>query len=136
MKFYLKNIKKIKIKNFQNQKGLISVISKNEIPKINFKRIFFVSCNKSTTRGNHAHKKCYQFMFSLMGKIKLIFDDGLKKKEIIIEPKKNGFLVPPTIWSSQKYLNKNSMLGVICDRNFEAKDYIRNYKEFKKIYNL
>ena len=81
MKFYLKNIKKIRIKNFQNRSALISVISKNEIPKINFKRIFFVSCNESTTRGNHAHKKCYQFMFSLIGKIKLTFNDGLKKKK-------------------------------------------------------
>lgn len=136
MKFYLKNIKKIRIKNFQNRSALISVISKNEIPKINFKRIFFVSCNESTTRGNHAHKKCYQFMFSLIGKIKLTFNDGLKKKEIIIKPQKYGFLVPPTIWSSQQYLDKNSILGVICDRNFEEKDYIRNYKKFEKIYKL
>jgi dTDP-4-dehydrorhamnose 3,5-epimerase-like enzyme len=136
MKFHIKDIKKFKIKNIQNKKSLISVISKKDIPVKNFERIFFVSSNKNKIRGNHAHKKCNQFMFALVGKIKLICDDGLKKKQFILNSKKNGILVPPTIWAKQKYLIKNSVLGVICDRNFEEQDYIRNYKKFKKIYKL
>ena len=136
MKFYIRNIKKFNIKNIHDKKGIISVISESEISHINFKRIFFVSSNKASVRGNHAHKKCYQFMFSLMGKIKLICTDGFKEKKITLEPKKHGYLIPPTIWAKQEYLNRNNILGVICDRNFEEKDYIRNYKDFKKIYKL
>lgn len=136
MKFTLKHIKKIKIKNIEDENGIISVISKDEVSQINFKRFFFVTSGKSKIRGNHAHKKCYQFMFSLIGKIKLICTDGFKEKKITLEPKKDGYLIPPTIWAKQKYLNRNNILGVICDRNFEEKDYIRNYKDFKKIYKL
>ena len=136
MKFYLKDIKKYKIKKIQNKNGVISILDKNEIAQFNFKRIFFVSCNDKTTRGNHAHKKCYQFIFSIIGKITLVCNDGLKNKEITLEPMKNGYLVPPTIWAKQIYPKKNSMLGVICDKSFDENDYIRDYKTFKKIYKL
>lgn len=136
MKFYLKDIKEININNFKDDRGLISIISLNVLPDMKFKRVFFINCNNLITRGNHAHKKCYQLMFSLIGEIKLIFDDGFKKKEIVLKPNKNGFLVPPTIWSLQQFPKTNSILGVICDRDFEEKDYIRDYKEFKKIYKL
>ena len=136
MKFFLKDIKKYKIKNIKNKDSLISIIDNDEIPQINFKRVFFINCNQSNIRGNHAHKKCYQFIFSLIGEIILVCDDGFKKKEIILEPMKNGFLVPPTIWAMQKYPKKNSMLGVICDKSFDEKDYIRDYNTFKKIYKL
>jgi len=136
MKFYIKNIKEYNIKNIHDKNGIISVISESEFPHINFKRIFFITSNKTGVRGNHAHKKCYQFMFSLMGKIKLVCDDGFEKKEIMLEPKKNGILLPPTIWAIQKYLGKNNLLAVICNRNFEEKDYIRDFEEFKKIYKL
>lgn len=136
MKYYIKDIKKFKIQNIQDKKSIISVISKKEIPIKNFERIFFVRSNKNKIRGNHAHKKCSQFMFALVGKIKLICDDGLKKKQFILNSNINGILVPPTIWAKQRYLAKNSVLGVICDRNFEEKDYLRNYKEFRKIYKI
>jgi dTDP-4-dehydrorhamnose 3,5-epimerase-like enzyme len=136
MKFYIKNIKQFKLKNIDNKKSIITVISKDKIPQINFKRIFFVFNNQNEIRGNHAHRKCYQFMFSLMGKIKLVCDDGFEKKKIMLEPKKNGVLVPPTIWARQEYLGKNNLLGVICNENFEEKDYIRDFEEFKKIYKL
>ena len=136
MKFYLKDIKKIKIRYFKDKNGFISVISLNEHLNVKLNRIFFVNCDHSTVRGNHAHKKCYQLMFSLMGKIKLIVDDGLKKKEIFLEVSKNAFLIPPTVWASQQYPNTKAILGVICDRDFEEEDYIRNYKDFKKLYKL
>ena len=136
MKFFLKDIKKYKIKNIYDKKSIITVFSKKEVSQFKFKRIFFVRNGKTGVRGNHAHKKCYQFMFSLKGKIKLVCDDGLKKKKIKLEPDKNGIMVPPTIWTKQEYLTKNSILGVICDRNYEEEDYIRNYIEFKKIYKL
>ncbi|EMY76157.1 WxcM-like domain protein [Leptospira weilii serovar Ranarum str. ICFT] len=42
----------------------------------------------------------------------------------------DGLLIPPGIWSTQQYLNINSVLLVLCDRGYEAEDYIRNYDKF------
>ena len=68
----------------------ISKISKNNCDLIFFnkfkefiktpKRIFFLKAKKNCSRGNHAHKKCSQFLFSLKGSIKINIDNGKKKK--------------------------------------------------------
>ena len=43
----------------------------------------------------------------------------------------NGLLIPPGIWSTQEYLVDNAVLMVMCDRGYEAADYIRDYNDFK-----
>ena len=136
MKFFIKDIKKYKIKNIKNNNGIISVFDQKDINQINFKRIFFVQSNNSNIRGNHAHKRCYQFMFSIFGRIKVNLDDGIKQKKILLEPMKYGYLIPPSIWAKQKYLGEKSVLGIICSKSFNEKDYIRNYEQFKKIYKI
>jgi dTDP-4-dehydrorhamnose 3,5-epimerase-like enzyme len=43
-----------------------------------------------------------------------------------------GLLIPPGIWSEQLYLTENTVLTVLCDRVYEAEDYIREYSIFLK----
>ena len=42
--------------------------------------------------------------------------------------------IPPLIWATQIY-SENSILGVFTDTIYNEKDYIRDYKEYKKIMN-
>jgi len=98
--------------------------------KIKFKRIFFLVANKKVQRGNHAHKKCIQAFFSIKGSfyINCIYSNGRKKK-ILIKPGKNLEIIKPLTWV-QVNLNKNDICGVLCNRHYEEKDYIRDYKDF------
>ena len=98
--------------------------------KIKFKRIFFLVANKKVQRGNHAHKKCIQAFFSIKGSfyVNCIYSNGRKKK-ILIKPGKNLEIIKPLTWV-QVNLNKNDICGVLCNRHYEEKDYIRDYKDF------
>jgi hypothetical protein len=118
----------LKIKKKLNSQILII----DKLDKIlKFKRIFFLSTNKKTVRGRHAHKKCTQVFFCLKGsyRLNLIKNNGMKK-DIIMNTKKKIQLIKPFTWVTI-YLNKNSICGVLCDRYYDEKDYIRNFKEFK-----
>tara|TARA_Y100000389_G_C17376200_1_gene471792 strand:+ start:322 stop:702 length:381 start_codon:yes stop_codon:yes gene_type:complete len=103
--------------------------------EINFKRIFFLIANKTVIRGNHAHKKCIQAFFSIKGNfyINCIFINGEKKK-ILIKPGDKLKVIKPLTWVSV-HLKKGNICGVLCDRNYENKDYIREYKYFSEIKN-
>jgi hypothetical protein len=103
--------------------------------KIKFKRIFFLVANKKIQRGDHAHKKCIQAFFSVKGSffIECIFSNG-KKRKILIEPGTNLEFIYPLTWVKVN-LKKNDVCGVLCNRYFEEKDYIRDYKIFDKIIN-
>ena len=101
--------------------------------KIKFKRIFFLIANKNIIRGDHAHKKCIRAFFSVKGSfyIQCIYSNG-KKEKIIIKPGAKLKIIKPLTWV-KVYLKKNNICGVLCDRHYEEKDYIRDYKKFNEI---
>jgi hypothetical protein len=47
----------------------------------------------------------------------------------LIKPGKNLEIIKPLTWV-QVNLNKNDICGVLCNRHYEEKDYIRDYKDF------
>ena len=50
---------------------------------INIQRSFFVFGKDNTVRGNHAHKKCNQFLCCISGICEIHCDDGNKKMKNI-----------------------------------------------------
>ena len=98
-----------------------------------FKRVFFLYGKKNKIRGDHAHKKCSQLFLPVSGKITLsVSTPNYKKKIIISANSKYGILVPPLYWCSAKFNEKNSILMVINDREYEFKDYLETFDEYKK----
>jgi hypothetical protein len=39
-------------------------------------------------------------------------------------------VIPPGIWAEQVYEEENSILMVLCDREYDEGDYIRDFNEF------
>lgn len=94
-------------------------------------RVFFLKAKKSCLRGNHAHKICTQYFFSISGIIEIEVDDRNKKKTFLL---KNTQLleVKPLNWVKVK-LKKNQILGVFCNSHYKKNEYIRDYKIFKNL---
>ena len=44
--------------------------------------------------------------------------------------KNYGVVVPPKIWIKLHFLQKDSIVLVICDKKYEYKDYIGTYKKY------
>jgi len=128
--------KKINIKKINESNGSLSIFEfKDSIP-FNIKRIFTVNTKINVSRGNHAHKKCHQFMVCIKGKIKLITHDG-KDKNIyeLVEGDDFGVHVPPTVWAEQKSINKENILLVIASEIYDESDYIRDFNAYLTFLN-
>jgi len=93
-------------------------------------RMFTVTAPLGAERGQHAHKLCSQFMWCVHGAVDVICDDGASKRTFALNRDNHALLVPPTIWGTILYREANSVLAVLCDRLYEAEDYIRDYSEF------
>tara|TARA_Y100000590_G_scaffold456663_1_gene607699 strand:- start:1035 stop:1439 length:405 start_codon:yes stop_codon:yes gene_type:complete len=129
----MKKIKKYKINSYSKSSGTIITMGFNKNFPIKVKRIFFIHGKKNKIRGDHAHKKCSQFFYSVSGKFQLDIQTPNKKRKIIINhSSKMGILVPPKYWVSVKILDTKSSLMVICDQLYNANDYIENFNEYKK----
>ena len=128
MKSTCKDIKIIKAQLIK--KNNICIYNKINQNIFKTKRFFIISEKKNTTRGEHAHIKCNQFIICILGKINIICDDGKNKKKFIIYNFNKSIFIPKGIWTTIKYLDKNNIINVLCDFDYTEKDYIRNYKEF------
>ena len=129
----MKKIKKFKIKTYLSITGkLIPLVFNKKFP-MKVKRIFFVYGKKNKIRGDHAHKKCSQFFIPIFGKVILdIKTPKMKKKIVLNHLSKIAVLVPPKYWCSIKFTNKNSILMVICDKNYDFDDYLESYDDYIK----
>ena len=129
----MKKIRKFRIKSFSKSTGKLIPISFNKQFPIKVKRIFFLYGKKNKIRGNHAHKKCSQFFVPLSGKIILYIKTLDDRKRIeLSHSNKTSILIPPKYWCTVKFVNKNSILMVVCDHYYDPKDYIKDFKTYKK----
>ena len=127
-------MKKIKFKSFKKKSGTLIAFSMIKDFPIKVKRIFVINGKKNFTRGNHAHKKCSQFVFPVIGKIKIDCISKKGEKKIILDfNKREGYLLKPKTWCKIKFLTKNAVLLVACDMEYKFNDYIEDYSEFLKI---
>jgi len=83
-----------------------------------------------STRGEHAHRLCEQFLVCVHGECHLRVDDGENCEEFCLNRPTFGVLVPPMIWAQEHLHSKDSVLLVLASHPYEPEDYIRDYSEF------
>jgi hypothetical protein len=82
------------------------------------------------TRGEHAHRRCAQFLVCAHGECHLRVDDGENREEFCLNRPTFGVLVPPMVWATEHLHSSDSVLLVLASRPYEPEDYIRDYQEF------
>ena len=93
-------------------------------------RMFALSAPAGAKRGRHAHRLCSQFMICVSGAVDVVCEDGRKKNTFALERRDQALLVPPGVWNTVEFRQDESVLIVLCDRIYEAHDYIHDYAEF------
>ena len=93
---------------------------------------FFVvhSVPNRKTRGEHAHRKCHQFLVCLQGEVFVGLDNGTTREEVCLTSDQVGLHIPPMVWAIQSRYSDDAVLLVMASRPYEADDYIRDYDTF------
>ena len=127
-------MKKFNFKKFTKKSGSLIPFSLVRDVPFKTKRIFLIYGKKNFTRGDHAHYKCKQFLVPIFGKMQVEYEDKIKKSKKILNYKdKKSLLLNAKTWCKIRFQTNNCILMVFCDREYEFKDYIENYKNFLKI---
>ena len=129
----MKKIRKFKIKSYSRFSGKLMPVNFDKKFPIKVKRIFFIYGKKNKIRGEHAHKKCCQFFIPIHGKMALTIETPNSKKSITLSHfSKTTILVTPKYWCSLKFLEKNYILMVACDKYYDAYDYLESFDKYKE----
>lgn len=86
-----------------------------------------------TTRGEHAHKACHQFLISVRGSCAVVVDDGTTREEFFLDCPTMGIHVPPMIWATEHQHSPDSTLMVFASERYDPDDYIRDHAEFQRL---
>jgi UDP-2-acetamido-3-amino-2,3-dideoxy-glucuronate N-acetyltransferase len=86
-------------------------------------------------RGEHAHRRCHQFLICVRGAVRVLVDDGTISEEVVLSGPSLGLYVPPMIWSVQYKYSEDGTLLVFASDPYDPDDYIRDYEDFARLAN-
>ena len=134
MKFtrYASGASLYEIPYFADERGALNVLEiARELP-FGCQRIFYTyTVPEGSVRGEHAHKRCEQFLISLRGVLTVRVDDGCGHvDEIALDTPSKGLWLPHGCWGEQSGHSADNILLVLASLPYENADYIRSYDEF------
>jgi UDP-2-acetamido-3-amino-2,3-dideoxy-glucuronate N-acetyltransferase len=81
-------------------------------------------------RGEHALRRCHQFLVCARGSVTLLVDDGTTSEEIVMDQPNLGVYVPPMVWAVQYGYSADALVIAFASDHYDPTDYIRDYDEF------
>lgn len=84
-------------------------------------------------RGSHAFRTQHELIIALSGSFDVVLDDGSGKRTYTLNRSYNALYVPNMTWRSLENFSTNALCLVVASAAYNEDDYIRNYREFKKI---
>ncbi len=102
----------------------------SELPFIPARYFAVFDVPSQELRGEHAHKRCEQFLVCLHGSCRVLLDDGVQRCEVTLDRPDMGVFMPAMIWGTQYRYSADAVLLVFASRPYEAEDYLRTYDEF------
>ncbi len=130
------NVTPIHFQMHEDENGVLYVYECGRHVPFDIRRVFTVFARCGDVRGDHAHRKCTQLLVCVSGEIRVSCDDGSVVTQYLLDNMGMGLLVPPGIWAKEEYIVGDAVLMVLCDRGYEADDYIRDYNDFKTFLEL
>ncbi|WP_165020195.1 sugar 3,4-ketoisomerase [Dysgonomonas sp. ZJ279] len=124
----------IELPKIIDRRGNLSFVEAREHVPFNIARAYWIyDVPGGQRRGSHAFKKQQELIIALAGSFDVVLDDGKKKRAHTLNRSYMGLYVPNMMWRSLENFSTNSLCLVIASDPYDEDDYIRNYREFKKM---
>lgn len=120
-----------KLKNVADMRGSLTVMEMEDGIPFTARRSFLVyDVPSEEIRGEHAHRRCAQFLVAVKGRLHAVADDGARREEFVLDSPTLGLYLPPMTWGVQYRYSPDAVLLVLASEHYEPHDYIRDYDEF------
>lgn len=81
-------------------------------------------------RGDHAHRRCHQYLIAPHGVVDVVVDDGTRRVKITLDCPELGLHIPPLTWGIQSRFSPDALLLVLASEPYDRAEYITDYVEF------
>jgi dTDP-4-dehydrorhamnose 3,5-epimerase-like enzyme len=123
-----------RLKHVRDPRGDLAVGNfPSEIPFVPARFFLVFGVDSKDIRGEHAHRRCAQFLVCVSGSCVVSADDGRSREELLLDRRDIGLYLPPMIWGAQYQYTADACLLVFASEPYDANEYIRGYDEFRAL---
>lgn len=112
--------------------GLVALeIGMEKAIPFDIKRVYYIyRTAEDVSRGFHAHRNLKQVAICVMGKLRMVLDNGQVREECWMENPTRGILIESMVWREMHDFSDDCILLVLASEHYDESDYIRNYEYF------
>lgn len=128
------DVKIIELPRFNDPRGNLSFVEQNNHIPFAIKRTYWIyDVPGGEQRGGHAYCNTQEFIIAISGSFDVVVDDGKHKKTFSLNRSYYGLYIPKGLWRSMENFSTNSLALEFADTKYDKKDYVVDYKQFKKM---
>jgi hypothetical protein len=123
----------INLQKIGDRRGNLSIIEEHKQIPFEIKRVYYLyDVPGGERRGGHAYKDNQEFIVALSGSFDVKLDDGIGVKTFSLNRSYYGLYVPAGLWREMENFSTNSLALILSSTDYDERDYIMNYEEFKQ----
>jgi len=123
----------LNLPKFLDPRGNLSYIEEDTHLPYKIKRVYWIyDVPGGECRGGHAFKETEEFIVALSGSFIAVLHDGVREYQFPLNRSYYGVLVPKMMWRTLENFSTNSLALIIASSDYDEKDYIRDFEEFKR----
>lgn len=133
----MNNTTKINLPKIEDSRGNLTFIESLIHIPFEIKRAYWIyDVPSGEKRGGHAFREQAEFIIALSGSFDVVVDNGQRKKKYHLNRSHFGLYIPAGQWRSMINFSTNSLSLVLASTEFDERDYIRNYTEFRRFIEI
>ena len=119
-----------------DSRGSLVALEGNKTVPFDIKRVYYMFYTASgVSRGFHAHEHLQQVAVCVIGKCRMVLDNGKQREEAWLDSPIKGLVINDLIWREMHDFSSDCVLLVLASQHYDETDYIRDYDEFLKVVN-
>jgi oxalate decarboxylase/phosphoglucose isomerase-like protein (cupin superfamily) len=124
----------INLPKIEDPRGNLTFIQNRDQIPFKIQRVYWIyDVPGGEERGGHAYKKSKELIIALSGSFDIIIKEPESQKVIHCSRSYEGIYVPSRTWRKLTNFSTNSLALVLSSTKYTKDDYIRSFKEFKRI---
>lgn len=130
----IKGIQLIDLPKIKDPRGNLSFFENNNQIPFDIKRTYWIyDVPSGQVRGGHAFKESQELIISLSGSFDVVLNDGKNEFVYSLNRSYKALYVPNLIWRNLENFSANSLALIVSNIEYNFKDYIKNFDEFKTL---
>lgn len=124
----------INLPKFLDARGNLSFIEEDTHLPFKIRRVYWIyDVPGGEHRGGHAFRETEELIVALSGSFDVVLHDGWKEYRYPLNRSYFGVFVPRMMWRMLENFSTNSLALIIASTDYDEKDYIRDFNEFRSL---